>query len=91
MEAKVASIHKHRRTTGQVSLAFTSRDASEETLLPPKAGCANVLYWLCIRSIGWSTQSENSGSAVVIRYVAQDSSSIFFYMWVLHLEFFGVR
>lgn len=46
--------------------------------MPPKAGCASVLYWICIWSIGWPTQSENSGLAVVIRYVAQDSSSIFF-------------
>lgn len=78
MEAKVASIHKHRKTTGQVSLAFASHDASEETLLPAKARGASVLYWICIWRIGWLTQSENSGLVVMIRYVAQDSSSIFF-------------
>lgn len=65
MKAKVASIHKHKKAAGQVCLGFASHDASEETLLSPKAGCANVLYWLCIWSIGWPKQSENSQLAVV--------------------------
>lgn len=82
MEAKVASIRKHRKATGQISLAFASHDASEQTLLPPKAGCANELYWICIWSIGWPTQSENSVLAVVIRYMAQDSNSIFLHVGI---------
>lgn len=43
MAAEVASVHKHRKATGQASLAFASHDASGKMLLPPKAGCANVL------------------------------------------------